>query len=92
MFPHPSLYVGGFNFQYVNWGYSKISPDSESLESWATANNLGLLYDPKEAASFSSHRWNIGTNLDFVSVVQDNQLPDRCLLGMIHSHNTNLLS
>jgi len=54
-FPHSSLYVGDFNCQQVNWGYNKTSPDGDSLESWATSNNLGLLYDPKETASFFSH-------------------------------------
>jgi len=46
-FPNPSLFVGGFNCQHVNWGYNKTSPDGESLDSWATANNLELLYNPK---------------------------------------------
>jgi len=32
-FPHPSLYVGDFNCQHVNWGYNKTSPDGESLDS-----------------------------------------------------------
>ena len=39
-FPHPSLYVGDFNCQHVNWVYNKTSPDGESLDSWATSNNL----------------------------------------------------
>ena len=43
-FPHPSLYVGDFNCQHVNWGCNETSPDGESLDSWATSNNLGLLY------------------------------------------------
>jgi len=64
MFPHPSLYVGDFNCQHVNCGYNKSSPDGDSLDSWATSNNLGLLYNPKEAASFSSHRWIVGTKPD----------------------------
>ena len=66
-----------------NWGYRKIPPDSENLDSWAAANNLGLLYDPKGADSFSSHWWNVVTNQDlaFASVDQDNRLPDRCVLG-----------
>jgi len=35
------------------------------------------------AASFSSHRWNVGTNPDqaFANVGQDNWLPDRRVLG-----------
>ena len=82
-FLHPSLYVGDFNCQHVNWGYNKTSPDGESLDSWATSNNLGLLYDPKETASFFSHRWNVGTNPDlaFASLGQDSRLPDRHVLG-----------
>jgi len=64
MIPHHSLYVGDFNCQHVNWGYNKTSPDCESLKSWALDNNFGLLHHPKEAASFSSHQWNVGTNPD----------------------------
>ena len=77
------LYVGDFNCQHVNWGYNKTSPDRESLDCWATSNNLGLLYDPKETASFSSHRWKVGTNPDlaFASFGQDNWLPDRRVPG-----------
>jgi len=37
-FPHPSLYVGDFNFQHVNRGYNTTSPDGESLDSWAASN------------------------------------------------------
>jgi len=41
-FPQSSLFVGDFNCQHANWGYTKTSPDGESLDSWATSNNLGL--------------------------------------------------
>jgi len=50
-FPHPSLYVGDFNCQHVNWGYNKTFTNGENLDSWATSNNIGLLYNPKETAS-----------------------------------------
>ena len=33
-------------------GFQQNTPDGESLDSCATFNNLGLLYDPKETASF----------------------------------------
>jgi len=81
-FPHPSLYVGRFNCQHVNWGYNTTSPDRESLDSWATSNNLGLLYNPKETASFFSRRWNASTNPDlvFASLGPDSRLPDRHVL------------
>ena len=78
-FSHPSLNVGDFHCHHVNWDCSKTFLEGESLDSWATANRPWLLYDPKWAASFSSHRWNVGTNADlaFASVGQDNQLMDR---------------
>jgi len=81
--PHPTLYVGEFNWQHVNWGYNKTSHDGESLDSWATAHNLGLLYDPRATTSVFSHRWNVKTNPDLVleSFGQDSRVPDRCVLG-----------
>ena len=83
-FPHTNLYVGDFNCQHVNWDYNKTS-EGESLDSWATANNLGLLYGPKETATFFSHRWNVGNNpgMAFASLGQDIRLPDRRVLGKI---------
>ena len=82
-FLHPSLHVGGFNCQHVNCGYNKTSPDGESLEPWATTNNLGLLYDPKKIVSFTSLRRNVGINPDlvFASFIQDSRLPDRHVRG-----------
>jgi len=64
-------------------GHSTTSPDGESLASWAAANNLELLHNAKGAASFSSHRWKVGTNshLGFASVSQDSRLSDRRVLG-----------
>jgi len=82
-FPHPSLCVGDFNWgDNMSTGVT-TSPDGESLDSWATSNNLGLLYNSKETASFSSHRWNVGTNPDlaFASFIQDSRMPDRRVLG-----------
>ena len=82
-FPHPSLYVGNFNCQHINWGYNITSPDGESLDSWETSNNLGLLYSSEETSSFFSHQWNVDTNPDlaFASLGQESRLPDRCVLG-----------
>jgi len=83
MFPHPSLLVGDFNCQYVNWDYSSTSPSGERLASWTAANNFELLHNSKRADSFSSHRWNVGDNPDlaFASVSQDTRLADRHVLG-----------
>jgi len=87
-FPHTSLYVGVFSCQHFNWGYNynMTSPGGESLGSWATSNNLGLLYNPKEAACLFSRRWNVGTNPDlaFASFSQDSRLPDRRVLQGSH--------
>ena len=77
------LYAGDFSYQQVNWGYSTTSFDGENPASWATANNLVLLQDPKGVARFSYYRWNVGTNSDlaFASVGQNNRLLDICVLG-----------
>jgi len=89
---HPSLYVGDFNCQHVNW--VKAEHDGESLNSWATAIKLWLLYNPKGAASFSSSRWNVVTNPDlaFASFGQDSRLPDRHVLGkfLLSHHRPSL--
>jgi len=70
--------------------------DDESLISWATSNNLGLLYNPKETVSFFSRRWNVGTNpeLAFASFGQDSRLPDRRVLGKFprSQHRTSLIT
>jgi len=54
------------------------------------------LYDPKETASFSSRRWNVGTNPDvtFASFGQDNRLPDRRVLGKFQrsQHRPSLIT
>ena len=59
------------------------SADGESLDTWATSNNLGLLYDSKQTASFFSRHWNVGTNPDLAFAIfgQDSRLPDRRVLG-----------
>ena len=82
VFPHPCLYAGDFNCLHVNWGYNRNSADGECLVAWANANNLALLHNPKDEASFHSGRWNTGTNPDlaFTSVGPDSRLPDRRIL------------
>ena len=72
------------------------SPDGESLDSWATSNNLGLLYKPKKTASFFSRRLNVGTNPDqtFASLGQESRLPDRRILGKLpqSQHRPSLIT
>jgi len=53
LFPHPSLYVGDFKCQHVNWEDNTASTDGESLDSWATSNNFGLLYNQNRQFLFS---------------------------------------
>jgi len=37
------------------------------VRAWTISNNLGLLYNPNETASFFSRRWNVGSNPDLVN-------------------------
>ena len=73
VFPDPCLHAGDFNCQHVDWGYDANSADGECLVGWAKTNNLALLHNPKDAASFHSGRWNTSTspNLAFVSIDSD---------------------
>jgi len=95
-FSRPSLYVGNFNWQHVNWGYNTTSLDGETLDSWATSNNLGLLYNLKETTSFFSRHWNVGANPDlaFTSFGQDSRLPDTHVLGKFpwSQHRSSLIN
>ena len=82
VFPHPCLYAGDFNCQHVDWVYDANSANEECLVGWANTNNLALLHNPKNAASFHSGRWNTSTKLDlaFVSINLNSCLPDRHVL------------
>ena len=77
-FPHSSLYVDDFNCEV---GFT-TKHDGKSLDSWATSNNLGLLYNPKETASFFSHRWNVCANPDLTCKLLQ-LLPDGHVVHMI---------
>ena len=81
VFPCPCLYTSNCNCQHVDWDYDANSADGKCLVGWANANNLVLLHNPKDAASFHSGRWNTSTNQDlaFVSIDSDSRLPDRHL-------------
>ena len=49
---------------------------------WSNTNNLALLHNPTDAASFHSGRRNTNTNRDlaFVSIDLDSRLPDKYVL------------
>ena len=96
-FPHPTLYVDDFNCQHVNGVTTKhLLTVGAWTPGWATSNNLGLLYDPKETASFFSHWWNVGTNPDlaFTSFGQDSRLPDIRVQGKLpqSQHRPSLIT
>ena len=82
IFPHPCLYVGDFNSQDVDRGYDANSADGECLVRLASTNNLALIHNSKDAASFPSGCWNTSTNPDlaFVSIDSDSHLPERHVL------------
>ena len=65
------LYAADFNCQHTEWGYNYTSPNIECLADWAAKRNLSLLYNPKDAPSFFSGRWNNGTNPDLAFVSED---------------------
>ena len=54
MFPHSCLYAGDFNWPQVDWSYDNNSPDGECFAGWASINDLALLYNAKDSASFTS--------------------------------------
>ena len=54
VFPHSCLYAGYFNCPHADWGYGANSADGECLTGWASINNLVLLYNTKDSASFNS--------------------------------------
>ena len=57
--PHLCLYAGDFNCQHVDWGYDANSADGECLVGWANTNNLTLLHNPTDSASFYSGSWKV---------------------------------
>jgi len=91
-FPHPTLYVGDFNCQHVNWGYNKIS--------WRW--RFGLLINIQQVlpavwpkgSSQSLLSASFNADLAFASVGHDNRLPVRSLLGKLHwsQHQPSLIT
>ena len=85
----PRLFTNGWNSHYDRSVSRKIR-DARETSTLAThtyghpgVNNLRLLYDPKDAVSLYSHRWNVDTNpyLTLTSFGQDSRLPDKRVLG-----------
>ena len=78
VFPQLCLYAGDFNCQHVDWGYDANRGDGECLAGWANTNNLALLHNPTDSASFHSDRWNTSTHPDlaFLSINLVSRLSD----------------
>ena len=76
---NPCLYASNFDRWHIDWDYDNNSSEDECSAGWASVNSLALLYNAKEATSFSSGGWNTGTNPDlaFASVGPNSCLPDR---------------
>jgi len=47
-FGPPCIYAGDFNCRSTTWGYSTTNPDGTTLEDWASASGVQLLYYPKK--------------------------------------------
>ena len=94
-FGNQCIYAGDFNCQHSEWGYHMCSADGDALTAWASANDLTLLYDPKEPASFHSQRWNSDTNPDLAFVhTADTGIPTRRVLEKFprSQHRPSLIS
>ena len=94
-FGNQCMYAGYFNCQHSEWGHHMCSADGDALIAWASANNLTLLYDPKEPASFHSQGWNSDTNPDLAFVhTADTGIPTRRVLDKFprSQHRPSLIS
>ena len=74
-------------------GYQSTNPSSETLEDWALAADLQLLYDPKQSDSFHSRRWNSTTTSD-LAFANISPSPERLVLNPFpkSQHRPSLIS
>ena len=77
VFHHLCLYSGDFNCSHTDWGHDSISPNGNRLANWAAQCNLVLLHNPRNAPSFFSGSWHIGTNPNIATVGYESWSLDR---------------
>uniref|UniRef100_H2ZV08 Endonuclease/exonuclease/phosphatase domain-containing protein n=1 Tax=Latimeria chalumnae TaxID=7897 RepID=H2ZV08_LATCH len=71
-FPHPAVYLGDFNSNHSQWGYSKNDAAVEQLTDLASFTDVHLLFDPKQPSTFCSARWNTEHNPDLCFLTKEN--------------------
>ena len=79
-FKRPCIYARDFNCHSTTWGYPSTNSEGISLEHWASAEDLTLLFDPKQLHTFHSARWNTTSNPDLVFTKLKGALPQRLIL------------
>ena len=74
-------------------GYQSTNPSAETLEDWALAADLQLLYDPKQSDSFHSRKWNSTTTSD-LAFANISPSPERLVLNPFpkSQHRPSLIS
>lgn len=63
--------------------YSSSNPDGVTLEDWASASDVQLLYDPKQPDSFHIGRWNRPSNPDLTFTNLNGTSSQRIILDPI---------
>lgn len=71
--PHPAVYMGDFNSHHTLWGYNNDDTNGEFIVNWALNNDLHLMFDAKDTATFFSRRWNSNHNPDLCFVSTDTE-------------------
>lgn len=71
--PHPALYAGDFNSHHSEWGYTTNDLNGETVNTWASLNELHLVYDAKDKKTFFSKIHHTETNPDLCFVSADSE-------------------
>jgi len=68
------IVLGDFFSHSITWGYQETDQNGENIESWAEAEGLSLVHDPKLPSSFNSGWWKKSYNPD-LTFVSDKIVP-----------------